>query len=103
MLRLILRLRPSAGLPCPRALPGGPAALGSRSVPGTGCVRRLHRGAGSRTASLGSGLGHRGTLLRWPQLAGGCQGHRLYSLPPHQKVTLPDRCGVAAAPTLPPP
>lgn len=95
MLRLILRLRPSAGLPCPRVLPGGPAALTSRSVPGTGCLRRLHCGAGSRTVSLGSGLSHRGTLLRCPQLSGSCQSPRFYSLPPHQKVELP-----ALSPTM---
>ncbi|XP_040006711.1 dihydrolipoyllysine-residue acetyltransferase component of pyruvate dehydrogenase complex, mitochondrial [Xiphias gladius] len=95
MLRLILRLRPSSGLPCTRALPAGPAALGSRSVPGTGCLRRLHRGAGSRAVSLGSGFSHRATLLRCPQLAGGCQTKRFYSLPPHQKVELP-----ALSPTM---
>ncbi|XP_073336132.1 dihydrolipoyllysine-residue acetyltransferase component of pyruvate dehydrogenase complex, mitochondrial [Pagrus major] len=95
MLRLILRLRPSAGLPCPRALPTGPAALSSRSVPGTGCLRRLHCGAGSRTVSLGTGLSHRGGLLRLPQLAGSCQSTRFYSLPPHQKVELP-----ALSPTM---
>uniref|UniRef100_A0A669CPX4 Acetyltransferase component of pyruvate dehydrogenase complex n=1 Tax=Oreochromis niloticus TaxID=8128 RepID=A0A669CPX4_ORENI len=90
MLRLILRLRPSSGLRCPRALPAGPAALSSRSAPGTSCLRRLHYGAGSRAASLGSGFNHRATLLRSPQLAGGCQCKRFYSLPPHQKVTLPE-------------
>lgn len=95
MLRLILRLRPSAGLPCPRVLPGGPAALGSRSVPGTGCLRRLHCGATSRSVSLGSSLSHRGTLLRCPQLTGSCQSTRFYSLPPHQKVELP-----ALSPTM---
>ncbi|XP_028277486.1 dihydrolipoyllysine-residue acetyltransferase component of pyruvate dehydrogenase complex, mitochondrial [Parambassis ranga] len=95
MLRLILRVRPSSGLSCPRALPAGPAALGSRSVPGTGCLRRLHCGAGSRVVSLGSGFSHRATLLRCPQLAGGCQSKRFYSLPPHQKVELP-----ALSPTM---
>uniref|UniRef100_A0A3Q1ESP4 Acetyltransferase component of pyruvate dehydrogenase complex n=1 Tax=Acanthochromis polyacanthus TaxID=80966 RepID=A0A3Q1ESP4_9TELE len=95
MLRLILRLRPSSGLPCPRALPAGPAALGCRSVRGTGCVRRLHSGAGSRAVSVGSGFGHRATFLRCPQLAGGCQSKRFYSLPPHQKVELP-----ALSPTM---
>ncbi|XP_040907720.1 dihydrolipoyllysine-residue acetyltransferase component of pyruvate dehydrogenase complex, mitochondrial [Toxotes jaculatrix] len=95
MLRLILRLRPSSGLPCPRALPAGPAALGSRSVPGTGCLRRLHRGAASRAVCLGPGFSHRTTLLRCPQLAGGCQTKRFYSLPPHQKVELP-----ALSPTM---
>lgn len=95
MLRLILRLRPSSGLRCPRALPAGPAALSSRSAPGTSCLRRLHYGAGSRAASLGSGFNHRATLLRSPQLAGGCQCKRFYSLPPHQKVELP-----ALSPTM---
>lgn len=95
MLRLILRLRPASGLACPRALPTGPAALGCRSVRGTGCVRRLHGGAASRAVSLGSGFGHRATLLRCPQLAGGCQSKRFYSLPPHQKVELP-----ALSPTM---
>ncbi|XP_039474493.1 dihydrolipoyllysine-residue acetyltransferase component of pyruvate dehydrogenase complex, mitochondrial [Oreochromis aureus] len=95
MLRLILRLRPSSGLRCPRALPARPAALSSRSAPGTSCLRRLHYGAGSRAASLGSGFYHRATLLRSPQLAGGCQCKRFYSLPPHQKVELP-----ALSPTM---
>lgn len=95
MLRLILRLRPSAGLPCPRVLPAGPAALGSRTVPGTSRLRRLHCGAASRTVSLGSGLSHRGTLLRCPPLTGSCQSPRFYSLPPHQKVELP-----ALSPTM---
>ncbi|XP_023277187.1 dihydrolipoyllysine-residue acetyltransferase component of pyruvate dehydrogenase complex, mitochondrial [Seriola lalandi dorsalis] len=95
MLRLILRLRPSSGLPCPRVLPAGPAALSSRSVPGTGCLRKLHRGAGNRAACLGSGFSHRATLLRCTQLAGGCQTKRFYSLPPHQKVELP-----ALSPTM---
>ncbi|XP_035034217.1 dihydrolipoyllysine-residue acetyltransferase component of pyruvate dehydrogenase complex, mitochondrial [Hippoglossus stenolepis] len=95
MLRLILRLRPSSGLPCPRALPTGPAALGSRSVHGTGGLRRLHRGAAYRAASLSSGLGHRATLLRCPPLSGSCQAKRFYCLPPHQKVELP-----ALSPTM---
>ncbi|XP_008303919.1 dihydrolipoyllysine-residue acetyltransferase component of pyruvate dehydrogenase complex, mitochondrial [Stegastes partitus] len=95
MLRLILRLRPASRLPCPRALPTGPAALGSRSIRGTGGVRRLHCGAGSRAVSLGSGFSHRATLLRCSQLAGGCQSKRFYSLPPHQKVELP-----ALSPTM---
>ncbi|KAM4546978.1 dihydrolipoyllysine-residue acetyltransferase component of pyruvate dehydrogenase complex, mitochondrial isoform 1-T1 [Fundulus diaphanus] len=93
MLRLILRLRPSAGLSsCPGALPAGPSALGSRSVPVAGRLRRLHS---SRAASLGSSLGHRATLLRCPQLGAGCQSKRFYSLPPHQKVELP-----ALSPTM---
>ncbi|CAK6953843.1 dihydrolipoyllysine-residue acetyltransferase component of pyruvate dehydrogenase complex%2C [Scomber scombrus] len=101
MLRLILRLRPSAGLPSPRVLPAGPGAaavaLGSssRSVPGTGCLRRLHGGAGSRAVILGSGFSHRRALLRCPQLSGGDNSTRFYSLPPHQKVELP-----ALSPTM---
>uniref|UniRef100_A0A3Q3IZL1 Acetyltransferase component of pyruvate dehydrogenase complex n=1 Tax=Monopterus albus TaxID=43700 RepID=A0A3Q3IZL1_MONAL len=95
MLRLILRLRPSAGLPCPRALPSGPAARCSRSIPGTGCLRRLHCGTGYRAVCLGSGFSHRAPLLRCHQLAGSCQSKRFYSLPPHQKVELP-----ALSPTM---
>lgn len=91
MIRLILRLRPSAGLPCQRALQARPSALGCRFVPGTGCPRRFHCGAASRAVSLSSGFRHRATLLRCPQLASGCQTKRFYSLPPHQKVTVPDR------------
>lgn len=95
MFRLILRLRPSSGLRCSRALPAGPAALSCRSAPGTSRLRRLHYGAGSRVASLGSSFSHRTTLLRCPQLAGGGQCKRFYSLPPHQKVELP-----ALSPTM---
>ncbi|KAM7397982.1 hypothetical protein PAMA_006047 [Pampus argenteus] len=100
MLRLVLRLRPSAGLPCPRVLPAGPAATaalgsGSRSVPGAGCLRRLHSGAGSRAVCLGSGFSHRRALLRSPQLAGSGHSTRFYALPPHQKVELP-----ALSPTM---
>ncbi|CAN9501311.1 unnamed protein product [Ophioblennius macclurei] len=106
MLRLVLRLRPSAGLPCarvaPRVLPPGPSA--ASSAPGlgssrSGCLRRLHRGASSRTtvSSLGSGFGRRSNLIRSPGLAaaGGGQSTRFYSLPPHQKVELP-----ALSPTM---
>ncbi|XP_053702948.1 dihydrolipoyllysine-residue acetyltransferase component of pyruvate dehydrogenase complex, mitochondrial [Synchiropus splendidus] len=91
MLRLILRLRPSAGL-CssrPRVLSLGPA-VSSRSSHGTGSVKRLHNVAGSRS---GLGFSSRAVLLRYPQLHGGCQ--RFYSLPPHQKVELP-----ALSPTM---
>ncbi|KAF3706507.1 Dihydrolipoyllysine-residue acetyltransferase component of pyruvate dehydrogenase complex [Channa argus] len=88
MYRLILRLRLSAGLRCPRALPSGPIALGSRFVPGTGCLRRLHRGAGTRAVFSGSGATQRAALLL-------AQSKRFYSLPPHQKVELP-----ALSPTM---
>uniref|UniRef100_A0A1A7Z208 Acetyltransferase component of pyruvate dehydrogenase complex n=1 Tax=Iconisemion striatum TaxID=60296 RepID=A0A1A7Z208_9TELE len=93
MLRLILRLRSCPGVSRSRVLPAGPAAFGSRSVPGTGCLRRLHNGHGSRTVPLG--FSHRTTFVRCPRLAGGCQSKRLYSLPPHQKVELP-----ALSPTM---
>ncbi|XP_061606827.1 dihydrolipoyllysine-residue acetyltransferase component of pyruvate dehydrogenase complex, mitochondrial [Phyllopteryx taeniolatus] len=97
MLRLILRLRPSTGLPSPRALPAGPAAcaIGSRCVPGTGCAKRLHFVAGCRAVCSTVGFSHRGALLRCPQLAGSCRSERYYSLPPHQKVELP-----ALSPTM---
>ncbi|XP_061558039.1 dihydrolipoyllysine-residue acetyltransferase component of pyruvate dehydrogenase complex, mitochondrial [Phycodurus eques] len=97
MLRLILRLRPSAGLPRPRALPAGPAAcaIGSRCVPGTGSARRLHLVAGCRAVCSSVGVSHREALLRCPQLAGSCRNERYYSLPPHQKVELP-----ALSPTM---
>ncbi|XP_075958300.1 dihydrolipoyllysine-residue acetyltransferase component of pyruvate dehydrogenase complex, mitochondrial [Anarhichas minor] len=95
MLRLILRLRPSSGLHCPRALLVGPASLSTRSVPGTGSLKRLHCGAGSRSVCVGSGFSHRGTLLRCHQLTGSYQGQRFYSLPPHVKVELP-----ALSPTM---
>ncbi|XP_061818445.2 dihydrolipoyllysine-residue acetyltransferase component of pyruvate dehydrogenase complex, mitochondrial [Nerophis lumbriciformis] len=93
MLRLILRLRPFAGLPRPRVLRAGPgaSAIGSRCLSGTGCARRLHRVAGSRAVCFS----HGGALMRCPQLAGSCQGKRFYSLPPHQKVELP-----ALSPTM---
>ncbi|XP_077448993.1 dihydrolipoyllysine-residue acetyltransferase component of pyruvate dehydrogenase complex, mitochondrial [Stigmatopora argus] len=89
MLRVILRLRPSVGLSRPRALSAGPTAPGTRCVPGTGCARRLHRVAGSRTVCSTVGFSHRGALLRCPQLSVSCRSERFYSLPPHQKVELP--------------
>ncbi|XP_054481369.1 dihydrolipoyllysine-residue acetyltransferase component of pyruvate dehydrogenase complex, mitochondrial [Anoplopoma fimbria] len=95
MLRLILRLRPSSGLPCPRALLVGPATPSTRSVAATCSLKRLHCGAASRAVCAGSGFSPRGTLLRCPRLAGSYQGARFYSLPPHQKVELP-----ALSPTM---
>uniref|UniRef100_A0A1A8BB98 Acetyltransferase component of pyruvate dehydrogenase complex n=1 Tax=Nothobranchius kadleci TaxID=1051664 RepID=A0A1A8BB98_NOTKA len=91
MLRLMLRLRPCPGVSRSRVLPAGPAAFGSLSVPGTGCLRRLH--SGHRTVALG--FSHRTTFVRCPRPAGGGQSKRLYSLPPHQKVELP-----ALSPTM---
>lgn len=99
MLRLVLRLWPSAGRACARALPSGPAAaLGSRIVPGTSCLRRLHSGVGSRNVFLFSSLSHRGAFLRYPQLTATCQSTRFYSLPPHQKVTKSTGFQVSLAP-----
>ncbi|XP_037126433.1 dihydrolipoyllysine-residue acetyltransferase component of pyruvate dehydrogenase complex, mitochondrial isoform X3 [Syngnathus acus] len=97
MLRLILRLRPSAGLSRPRALPTGPgtSAVSSRCVSGTSYARRLHRVAGSRTVCSTVGFSHRGALLRCPQLTVSRRGERFYSLPPHEKVELP-----ALSPTM---
>ncbi|XP_068600173.1 dihydrolipoyllysine-residue acetyltransferase component of pyruvate dehydrogenase complex, mitochondrial [Brachionichthys hirsutus] len=93
MLRLILRLRPTAARSCPRALRGRPAPPVSRSAQGAACLRRLH--CGSWAVSLGSGGGVRGALLRPPQPNGSRQSPRFYSLPPHQKVELP-----ALSPTM---
>ncbi|XP_072302263.1 dihydrolipoyllysine-residue acetyltransferase component of pyruvate dehydrogenase complex, mitochondrial [Eucyclogobius newberryi] len=92
MLRLVLRLRPSARLSCPRVL-SGPGALGSRPVPRTSCLRRLHGGAAARTVSWGHSLSHRGALRSLG--APGPGQIRCYSLPPHQKVELP-----ALSPTM---
>ncbi|XP_034034318.1 dihydrolipoyllysine-residue acetyltransferase component of pyruvate dehydrogenase complex, mitochondrial isoform X2 [Thalassophryne amazonica] len=91
MLRVVLRLRSSSGLSCPRALPGGPgsSALGSRSL------RRLHHGAASRAVCSGAGFAHRVTFLRCPQRSQGRHSARFYCLPPHQKVQLP-----ALSPTM---
>ncbi|XP_056140527.1 dihydrolipoyllysine-residue acetyltransferase component of pyruvate dehydrogenase complex, mitochondrial [Lampris incognitus] len=94
MLRLILRLRPTAGLPGSRALQG--PALSSRCGHGV-CPRRLHSRVASGAAYGGVdgvALTHRTSLLRC-QIAGGCQTKRFYSLPPHQKVELP-----ALSPTM---
>ena len=84
MLRFVLRLRPSARLPCPRVLPGASAALGSRSLSRTCGLRRLHCGATVRTVSWGHSLSHRGVLRS--TVAPGHGQSRCYSLPPHQKV-----------------
>ncbi|KAK7926123.1 hypothetical protein WMY93_008433 [Mugilogobius chulae] len=93
MLRLVLRLRPSAKLSCPRVLPGPSGALGSRPVPRISCLRRLHGGAASRTVCWGHSLSHRGALRSIG--APGPGQSRCYSLPPHQKVELP-----ALSPTM---
>lgn len=93
MLRLVLRFRPSTRLPCSRVFPGPAAALGSRSVSRTSCLRRLHGGAATRTVSWSHGLSHKGVLRCIQQTDRG--QNRCYSLPPHQKVELP-----ALSPTM---
>ncbi|XP_033833972.1 dihydrolipoyllysine-residue acetyltransferase component of pyruvate dehydrogenase complex, mitochondrial [Periophthalmus magnuspinnatus] len=93
MLRLVLRLRPSVRLSCPRVLPGPSAASGSRPMPRTSCLRRFHGGAAARTVSWGHSVSHRGVLRSIG--APGCGQSRCYSLPPHQKVELP-----ALSPTM---
>ncbi|KAM6907739.1 dihydrolipoyllysine-residue acetyltransferase component of pyruvate dehydrogenase complex, mitochondrial [Xenentodon cancila] len=98
MLRLILRLRPSAGRARPRVLPAGPAAPGCRSVPRPGCLRGLHSGAASRVGSLASGFSHGAAVLRCSQLA--AHSRRFYSLPPHQKVELPSLSPTMQAGTI---
>ncbi|CAL1573508.1 unnamed protein product [Knipowitschia caucasica] len=93
MLRLVLRLKPSSRLSCPRVLPGPSASLGSCPVPRSNCLRRLHSGTAVRTVSWGHSLTHRGVLRSIG--APGPGQIRYYSLPPHQKVELP-----ALSPTM---
>lgn len=98
MLRLILRLRPSAAFPCSRALPG--PAVSSRSGPGTCHLKRYHSGIRSRAVCNGVNVNtviftNRTSLLQCPQPASCGQSKRFYSLPPHQKVELP-----ALSPTM---
>ncbi|CAM9217441.1 unnamed protein product [Lampetra planeri] len=97
MLRLILRVRPSTGLSSTRPLPVGPAAaaLSTRSVPATSCLKRLHSGAAPRVVCSDPRFRHTVSFLRCPQMAGSSQAKRFYSLPPHQKVELP-----ALSPTM---
>ncbi|XP_045573464.1 dihydrolipoyllysine-residue acetyltransferase component of pyruvate dehydrogenase complex, mitochondrial [Salmo salar] len=98
MLRLVLRLRPSAGLSRSRCAQPGPA-LSSRPVLGPCHLRRYHGSVQSRAVCNG---GRFNTvvftcraLLQPPQPIMGAQTQRFYSLPPHQKVELP-----ALSPTM---
>ena len=89
MLRLILRLRPSAAIPCSRTLPG--PALSSRSGPGACHLKRYHSGVRSRAVCNGVNFNtiiftNRTSLLQCPQSVSCSQSKRCYSLPPHQKV-----------------
>ncbi|XP_046876331.1 dihydrolipoyllysine-residue acetyltransferase component of pyruvate dehydrogenase complex, mitochondrial [Hypomesus transpacificus] len=98
MLRLILRLRPSAAIPCSRTLPG--PALSSRSGPGACHLKRYHSGVRSRAVCNGVNFNtiiftNRTSLLQCPQSVSCSQSKRCYSLPPHQKVELP-----ALSPTM---
>ncbi|KAJ3589046.1 hypothetical protein NHX12_009894 [Muraenolepis orangiensis] len=98
MFRLILRLRPTAGRPSPRALQGPSTRSGS----GSSCRSRrlLHSGATTRTTayhgtkSVVYSHAMSSSALRCSPIA-GCQSKRFYSLPPHQKVELP-----ALSPTM---
>uniref|UniRef100_A0A8C1MN83 Acetyltransferase component of pyruvate dehydrogenase complex n=1 Tax=Cyprinus carpio TaxID=7962 RepID=A0A8C1MN83_CYPCA len=101
MLRLALRVRPSARLTRP-SVPSGPAAASPRSGP-LSChhLKRYHSSNPARTRILchsrrvfNSILSNRPWVLR-SQAACFSQSMRVYSLPPHQKVELP-----ALSPTM---
>ncbi|KAG7266699.1 hypothetical protein CRUP_037266 [Coryphaenoides rupestris] len=94
MFRLILRLRSAAGLQ-------GPAAA-LRTGSGGCRSRRFHSGATARRGPAYQGASSvlycrsgSSALLRCSPAAGCQQSRRPYSLPPHQKVTLP-----ALSPTM---
>ncbi|XP_064880104.1 dihydrolipoyllysine-residue acetyltransferase component of pyruvate dehydrogenase complex-like [Oncorhynchus nerka] len=95
MLRLVLRLRPSAGLPRSRGAQPE-LALSSRPVRGPCHLRRYHGSVRSRAVCSG---GRFNTVVfasrALLQPAMGAQTQRFYSLPPHQKVELP-----ALSPTM---
>ncbi|KAK6317641.1 hypothetical protein J4Q44_G00130410 [Coregonus suidteri] len=99
MLRLVLRLRPSAALPRSRgALPG--PALSSRPALGPCHLRRYHGSVRSKAVCNGGRFNtvvfaSRAALLQPPKPIMGAQTQRFYSLPPHQKVELP-----ALSPTM---
>uniref|UniRef100_A0AAY4CPQ6 Acetyltransferase component of pyruvate dehydrogenase complex n=1 Tax=Denticeps clupeoides TaxID=299321 RepID=A0AAY4CPQ6_9TELE len=94
MLRVMLRLRPSACL-TPAGVASGRA--GPRSGPRTGYLLRCHSGGPARPRTLCSGRhnpkaisSRQACLPQW-----GRQAARFYSVPPHQKVQLP-----ALSPTM---
>lgn len=101
MLRLALRVRPSARLTRPSVLSGPAASL--RSGPES-CqhLKRYHSSGPARIRSLCHGrrlynsiLTNRSAGVLHSQTAGFSQSMRVYSLPPHQKVELP-----ALSPTM---
>lgn len=103
MLRLALRVRPSARLTRPSVLSGPAAAASSPRSGPLSChhLKRYHSSGPARTRSLCHGrrvfnsiLSNRSWVLR-SQAASFSQSMRVYSLPPHQKVELP-----ALSPTM---
>lgn len=102
MLRLALRVRPSARLTRPSVLSGPAAAASPRTGP-VSChhLKRYHANGPARIRSLCHGrrvynsiLSNRPCVLG-SQTASFSQSMRVYSLPPHQKVELP-----ALSPTM---
>ncbi|XP_071022984.1 dihydrolipoyllysine-residue acetyltransferase component of pyruvate dehydrogenase complex-like [Oncorhynchus clarkii lewisi] len=92
MLRLVLRLRPSAGLP--RSCGAQPElALSSRPVRGPCHLRRYHGSVRSRAVCSGGRFNM--VVFASRALLQPAQTQRFYSLPPHQKVELP-----ALSPTM---
>ncbi|NP_997832.2 dihydrolipoyllysine-residue acetyltransferase component of pyruvate dehydrogenase complex, mitochondrial [Danio rerio] len=104
MLRLVLRVRPSARLTRPSVLSGPAAAPAASPRPGpVSChhLKRYHSSGPARIRSSFHGrrvcnsiLSNRSWGLR-SQTAAFSQSMRVYSLPPHQKVELP-----ALSPTM---
>ncbi|KAI1893491.1 hypothetical protein AGOR_G00124270 [Albula goreensis] len=97
MLRLVVRLRQSAGV-CRPQLCSGPA-VGCRSGPRTWHLKRYHTGSSTRMRPLCYATKYStiniNSLLHDNQSAYCYQNKRFYSLPPHQKVELP-----ALSPTM---
>ncbi|XP_036845406.1 dihydrolipoyllysine-residue acetyltransferase component of pyruvate dehydrogenase complex, mitochondrial [Oncorhynchus mykiss] len=92
MLRLVLRLRPSAGLPRSRGA-HPELALSSRPVRGPCHLRRYHGSVRSRAVCSGGRFNT--VVFASRALLQPAQTQRFYSLPPHQKVELP-----ALSPTM---
>ncbi|XP_015192928.2 dihydrolipoyllysine-residue acetyltransferase component of pyruvate dehydrogenase complex, mitochondrial isoform X1 [Lepisosteus oculatus] len=94
MLRWAVRLRQSVRVP--RFGPGSAPGMSSR--PGSCRLRRYHSGGSARVRPVCYATAvtcGRGGFLQSYLSARSCQGKRLYSLPPHQKVVLP-----ALSPTM---
>ncbi|CDQ86428.1 unnamed protein product [Oncorhynchus mykiss] len=85
MLRLVLRLRPSAGLPRSRGAQPE-LALSSRPVRGPCHLRRYHGSVRSRAVCSGGRFNT--VVFASRALLQPAQTQRFYSLPPHQKVKL---------------